>query len=46
MRGNFNMLFRIAVHLGVPDELLVSKIRITMRVFLQMYRGFLEKKYV
>ena len=48
MRGKCYMLVRIVVHLGVLDDLLVSKIRIMMRVFLRMNKvnkDFLKMKY-
>ena len=42
MRGKCCMLVRIVLHLGKLDELLVSEVRAMMRVFLQMYKDFLE----
>ena len=40
------MLVRIVVRLGVHGELQVLKILIIVNVFLQMYMGFLELRYV
>ena len=45
MSGNFYMLARVKVHLGALDERLVLIVRILMRVFLQMYKGFLQMRY-
>ena len=45
MRGRCYMLARVGVHLGL-DKWLVLMVRIVMRVFLQMYKGFLRTRYV
>ena len=37
---------RILVRLGMRSELQVLKVLIIVKVFLQMYMDFLEKKYV
>ena len=41
-KGICCILFRIVVRLEVRDELRVLKVLIKMRVFPQMYMGFLE----
>ena len=46
MRGKCYMLARIVIHLRVLGEWLVLIVRIVMRVFLQMYKGFLQMRYV
>ena len=40
------MLVRIVVYFGVHGELQFLKVLIKVNVFLQMYMGFLEMKYV
>ena len=40
------MLVRIVVHIGVLDKSLELMVRIVMRVFLQMDRGFLQMGHV
>ena len=40
------MFFLIVVHLVVRDELRVLNVVIKVNVFLQMFMGFLEMKYV
>ena len=40
------MLDRLVVHLGVLDESLELLVRIFVRVFLQMDRGFLQMRHV
>ena len=45
-KGICCILFRIVVRLEVRDELRVLKVLIKMRVFPQMYMGFLEMKNV
>ena len=42
MKGRSSMLVRFVVPLGVIDESLELMVRIVMRVFLQMDKGFLQ----
>ena len=46
MSGRCYMLVGTVVHLGVLDEWLVLMVRIVMRVFLQLNKGFLQTRYV
>ena len=46
MRGKCYMLARIVIHLRVLGERLVLIVRIVVIVFLQIYNGFLEMRYV
>ena len=46
MRNTFYMLDLNVVHLEVLGEWLKLMVRIVMRVFLQMHKGFLQLRYV